>query len=122
MKTLLVALVLCICATLTFAQGNLGRIDGSVTDATGAAVPGTDILLKAVATGQTFKTTTNERGEGTIPQLEAGAYQLTVTKAGFKAATLTNIVLSAGVPASIPVKLEVGLATESVTVEAGAEI
>ena len=47
---------------------------------------------------------------------------MTVTKPGFKVASVNNIVLSAGVPASVPVKLEVGQATETVTVEGGAEI
>jgi len=108
-------------AAVVLAQG-LGRIDGSVSDPTGAAVPGADILLKSVATGQTYTASSNERGEWTIPQLEAGAYRVTISKAGFVVATVTNIALAAGVAALVPVKLEIGKSTESVTVDAGAEI
>src|ERR1035441_6197665 len=107
---------------IVFAQVNLGRIDGSVADPTGAAVPGADVLLKAVATNQVYKVSTNERGEWSVPALEAGPYQVTITKTGFVAATVTNIALASGVTATVPVKLEIGKSTESVTVEAGAEV
>ena len=120
MKTFLVALMLF--ATLAFSQGNLGRIEGTVTDPTGAAVPAAEIQVKATSTGQVFKTTSTERGDWSVPALEAGAYTVTVTKPGFKVATVANIALAAGVPASVPVKLEVGQATETVTVQGGAEI
>jgi len=120
MNRLVVLLLLS--AMIIWGQVALTDIEGSVVDPTGAAVPGADILLKAVATSQMFKTSTNERGEWSIPQLEAGVYQVTVTKPGFVVALVTNISLSAGVPATVPVKLEVGQSTESVTVEAGADV
>src|SRR5581483_641745 len=105
---------------LTFAQ--TGHIDGTVTDPTGAAVPGAEITVTATATHSVAKTTTNERGEWTVTKLQAGNYEVVVAKPGFKISTVNNIALSAGAAQLVPVKLEVGQATETVTVTGGAEI
>jgi hypothetical protein len=120
MKTLLVTLMLGICATLAF--GQTGHIDGTVTDPTGAAVPGAEITVTAVATHLVSKTTTNEKGEWTVAQLEGATYQVTVSKPGFKVANFSNVQLAAGSSEVVLTKLEVGQATETVTVTGGAEI
>ena len=122
MKTLLVAAALCLFAALAFSQGNTALLNGSVVDPTGAAVPAAEVAVGNAATGQTIKTNTNERGEWAVPSMPAGTYRVTVTKPGFKVANVTGVVMSAGVPATVPVKLEVGQATETVTVSTGAEI
>src|SRR5882724_9269086 len=122
MKTFAGFLAACLCATIAFSQGNSSRIDGTVTDPSGAAVPGATVTITLVATDQVFKAQANERGEFAVPSLTAGIYRVSVTSGGFKAATIDNIELTAGVPATVPVKLEVGQATETVTVTGGAEI
>jgi hypothetical protein len=122
MKTFfMAALMVCLCATLAFSQG-IGRIDGIVTDPSGAAVPGADITVTAVATDQVFKTTSDERGQWSVLELDAGLFRVSVNKAGFKVANASNVQVTAGEPTNLPVKLEVGLATETVTVQSGAEI
>jgi len=120
MKRFLVALLLS--AAAAFSQVNVTAVTGLVTDPTGAAVPGAAVEAVALATNQAARTTTNEKGEYAIPALPAGAYKITVSKAGFKTETADNVALIVGVPGTVNVKLEVGQATETVEVTAGAEI
>ena len=120
MKTFLVALMICVCAALAF--GQTGHIDGTVTDPSGAAVPAADVTVTQTATHVVAKTSTNEKGEWTVPQLEAGNYNVVISKPGFKVATVSNVALSAGAAQTVVTKLEVGQATETVTVTGGAEI
>ena len=79
----IVALAL-FCASLVFLAGNTSRLDGVVTDPTGAAVPGAEVRSSNLATGQTIKTTTSERGEWALPSMAAAEYKVSVTKAGFQ--------------------------------------
>ena len=97
-------------------------MNGSVTDPTGAAVPGAEVIAKQTDTSLLLKVSTNTEGQFAIPSVPAGPYVITVSKAGFKTATVSNIQVQSGVPATVPVKLEVGQTSESVTVTAGAEI
>src|SRR5215472_8217493 len=90
------ALVLCLCAS---AQMNTSRIDGIVTDPTGAAVPGAEVAVTQVGTGTPFRTVTNERGEWALPSMQAGTYKVTVTKVGFKAGVVPDLLVNSGVPA-----------------------
>src|SRR5579862_7937963 len=102
MKTLLVALLVLLCATFAFGQS--GHLDGTVTDPTGAAVPGADVTVTAVATHSVAKTTTSEKGEWTVAQLDAGAYDITISKPGFKMATINGVTLAAGSAQSVVTK------------------
>src|ERR1017187_3561072 len=120
MKGLIVSLLLA--AAVAFSQGNTGIITGIVTDPTGAAVPGADVTATNVDTGAALKTTTGDRGEFALPSLLAASYRLTVAKAGFRTQTRNGIEVNAGVTSTANVKLEVGTATESVEVTAGAEM
>jgi hypothetical protein len=120
LKRLAVALLLT--AAFAFSQVNVTSVTGQVTDQTGAAVPGADVTVVAIATGQTTKTVTNEKGEYGAAQLPAGDYRITATKQGFKQAAVEKIALIVGVPGTVNIKLEVGQATETIEVQAGAEV
>ena len=120
MKTTLLALLLCIFASLAFAQN--GHFDGTVTDPSGAPVPAAAVAVTEIATHSVSKTVTNEKGEWTVPQLEGGTYQITVEKPGFKIATINNVALSAGAGQAVETKLEVGKSTETVTVTGGVDV
>jgi len=121
-KHLLFTALLCASAFLAFSQGNTASMNGAVLDPTGAAVPGADVVVTNTATNLTSRTITNDRGEWSVPSLPAGSYKVSVTKAGFRVANVNNVVMAAGVPSTVPVKLEVGQAAETVEVSAGAEI
>src|SRR5262245_12279856 len=108
-------------AAFAFAQSR-SPINGTVTDPSGAAVPGAEVTVANTATGLLSKTTTNERGEFVVASLLPATYKVTVTAPGFKAAAAENIVLNAGVPATFHIKMEIGQTTETVEVSAGAEI
>jgi hypothetical protein len=113
--------LLCLATSSVYPQA-AGRIDGTVVDPTGAAIPGAEASVTNVATGQPFKATTNERGEWTLPSMAAGEYKVVITKSGFKSGVVPSVTVSAGVPASVNVKLELGAAAETVEVVGGAEI
>jgi hypothetical protein len=119
-QRLLVGLMLT--AAISLAQVNVTSVSGQVTDPTGAAVPAADVIVLQVATGQATKTVTNEKGEYAVPALPSGDYRVTVSKSGFKVATIPNVSLIVGVAGTVNVKLEIGQATETVEVQAGAEI
>jgi hypothetical protein len=105
-----------------FAQVSAGSISGVVQDATGAVIPGAQVIAtnndQGVQTGQTI---TNELGIFTFSALPAANYTLTVELPGFKKYEQKDIRLfvndKLGLP---PIVLEVGSANETVTVEADA--
>src|SRR5713226_5244103 len=121
---LLIALfVLAMSATLGFGQvTSLGSLSGTVTDPQGAVVPGATVVVKSVATNKEFTTETNGEGAFQVPGLQEGEYTATITKQGFKQAVVTAIKINVNQPSSIAVNLEVGSASEVVTVVGGGEL
>ncbi|HXK06726.1 MAG TPA: TonB-dependent receptor [Verrucomicrobiae bacterium] len=110
------------CAPIAFSQGNTSRLDGTVTDPAGAAVPGAEVTVTNLATDQVFKAVTDDHGEWALPSMAAAQYKIRVAKTGFKVGEAPQIEVNAGVPASVNIRLEIGAATEVVEVAAGAEI
>ncbi|RPJ69636.1 MAG: TonB-dependent receptor [Acidobacteria bacterium] len=90
------------------AQVTTATIVGTITDSSGAALPGATVTARHVDTGFAR----------TVPTTEVGAYRLEVTLDGFKPITRSGIVLRVNDTARIDASLEVGGITESVTVEA----
>ncbi len=114
---------LALCGALSFAQvAPTSRLDGTVTDSTGASVPAAKVEVVQTATGQKLQATTDEKGYWALPSLQNGTYKVTVSHEGFKSETNNNVVLDAGVPATVNFTLPVGATTETVEVTAGAEI
>jgi len=91
-----------------------GMIGGSVSDATGAAVPGARVIV----TGQTGERsgTTNESGIFRIDNLEPGTYTVRVEQTGFKAAVANNVTVNVGRESTLNLKLETGEITATVDV------
>src|SRR5271156_6115455 len=114
--------VLLLVAASAFAQINTTSVTGTVNDPTGAVVPAAAIQAVELATGVKLDAVTNDKGAYAIPALPAGAYRITVNKAGFKAEQVENVTLIVGVPGTVNVKLVVGQTSETVEVTAGAEI
>jgi hypothetical protein len=122
MKQMLRFLPCFVAASLIFAQTDRGLINGTVTDSTGAAVPGANVVATNRATNVTFATLTTSTGDYTIPALPVGAYNLRIEKPGFKAALREDVTVAAGSTVSINAQLEVGAVTESIQVEATLEL
>jgi hypothetical protein len=106
-----------------FAQVPTGSIGGTVKDSQGLSVRGAAVTLTNQGTAKTQTSTTSSRGGYEFPDLNVGVYMVEVSKAGFKNTVITSIKLDASTEYSVPpIVLELGALTESVTVEAGANL
>src|SRR5213592_3491585 len=103
------------------AQTGTSNISGTVKDSGGAVVPGATVTAKNEATGVTNTQTTTDSGLYAFSSLPVGNYTITVEKQGFKTLQKTNNALEVGIPLTVDVALEVGLVSETVTVQGGTE-
>ena len=120
-RFLLPVVVLALLTGTVWAQG-AGEIAGLVTDPSGAVISGATVTLTNSATGEKRTTVTTATGNYRFPELPVvGTYAVSVSPKGFKSTKIQGIVVSVGITASADLKLELGAATEQVTVEASAE-
>jgi len=123
MKKVFLVVVLCLLAAMSaFGQTDRGTITGTVSDASGAVIPGASVTAKNTETGLVYNAGSSETGNYTLPQLPAGRYEVTVELPGFKKFVSPGVTLNATQVARIDAKLEVGQNTDSVTVEAAAPL
>jgi hypothetical protein len=94
------------------------ELGGTVRDASGASIPGAAVTITNVATQAARTTVTNEAGFFLVPLLPPGAYQLRLSKEGFKPLTQTGITLQVNQQARMEFTLELGALVEEVTVTA----
>ena len=116
------AVLLLVLAASAYPQGATSLLSGSVTDPQGAVIPAADVSVTNNNTGLVLKASSNEKGEWAIGSVPPSTYTVTVEKSGFKKTTAPAITINAGVPAVVNVRMEIGQSTETITVEAGAEI
>jgi len=109
-----------VCASTLLAQSERGTITGTVQDASGAFVPGAKVTLTNTDTGVNFTLPSNTSGDFTVPQLPVGTYTVRFEKEGFRAHSVSGVVLNASMTVRVDGKLEVGAATQSVEVSADA--
>ncbi len=93
-------------------------LQGTVTDTTGAVIPGATITLLDQETGRTLTATSGGAGEFTINHLAPSKYSITVSRDGFKKKVLSNVALLAEQANTMTIQLEVGGQAETVTVNA----
>ena len=99
------------------AQDIVGRISGTITDTSGAVVPGASVTITNEATGVSRPPlTTNRSGNYVADDLPVGAYTVTVEKAGFKKTSVTANTVTAGGRLTVDVTLQLGTVAASVTV------
>ena len=115
-------MVLLYAGALAYGQNDRATTTGTVTDPTGAVIPGANIMLTDVATGVSITGTTNGDGIYTIPGLPVGTYALTVSHSTFKDYKQTGIILIAAQVQQINVHMEVGSNAQTVTVTGGAPL
>lgn len=97
-------------------QGITGSITGTVTDTSGAAVPGATVTVVELATNATFAATTSEIGNYTVPNLRPGRYAITISKANFTTFRQSGVTLAIDQVAQINAALQVGSKETTVTV------
>jgi hypothetical protein len=118
LRLLLALLVVVGAAGTAFAQSQAidGSLEGTVTDASRAVLPGVTITITNTRTGLSRSYVTDERGEFRAPLLPLGDYVVRAELAGFKTVERSGIGLSAGQTAVVNVQLEVGGVEEVVSV------
>ena len=89
---------------------------GTITDPSGAVVPSAKVTLRDEQTQLERSASTNEEGGFTFAALTPGIFTVKVQQAGFKAYTLNKLTLSPSETRGLNITLEIGAATESVTV------
>ena len=97
-------------------QLTTGRITGTVTDQTGAAVPGATVTLKNTDTGISRTTLSQESGKYEASSLPAGNYEVSASLSGFQTFVHKGIGLAVGQNAVVDFTLQVGQVSDSVTV------
>ncbi len=122
MRSLLIAVCLFALAFAALAQSDRGTITGTVSDPGGAVIAAAAIEAKNVATGALYPVASTATGNYTIAQLPAGTYELNVTVPGFKKFVRTGLAVEVAGTLRIDATLEVGSATESVTVTEAAPL
>jgi hypothetical protein len=106
-----------------FAQMRIvGMISGTVTDPSGASVPGAKVALRDEVNGTRKETTSNGSGQYQFPDLPFGTFEVTVTATGFQSSITNHITVTASQTTDVPVTLRVGQQTETVTVEGVAPV
>ena len=121
-KDLRLAGYLCLVLGLPFlsqialAQGERGAISGTVTDESGAVIPGAQIGAIHVTTDIKTEVTTLESGNYYIPALPPGIYKVSAAKQGFKQTVAENVRVVVGTTVNIDLKMPVGETSQTVTV------
>jgi len=100
------------------AFGQEATMVGTVTDPSGSVIANAKITARNAETGLVHTITTNEAGQYVLPDLHIGHYDVKVEATGFKAAEQKGIVLQVGDRARLDFQMQVGGASETVTVEA----
>ena len=103
-----------------FGQAATASISGTVTDSTGAAVPGAAITVRNTGTSATVSAATDTQGRYSVPDLPIGNYEVRVAKTGFQTSVRSGIALTVGSSPVVDVQLPIGQTQETVTVEANA--
>jgi hypothetical protein len=118
MRTL--ALLLCcgMLSVVVFGQAGTGTITGTVTDPAGAAVANAPIDVRNTDTNVPYPTVTTDTGAYTVLRLPPGPYSVTVSAPGFKKLIRSGLTVDAGQTLPMDLTVEIGSASESVTVSA----
>ena len=92
-------------------------LTGTVSDPTGAVIPGAEVTLTHKGTGATRNTTSGADGGYILAQLEPGQYRLEISMAGFRTQVQDPVILAVGISSTANVTLEVGAIAETIEVK-----
>jgi Carboxypeptidase regulatory-like domain len=98
-------------------QVNTGDVVGTVTDVSGALLPGATVTIKNTGTGASRTLQTGRTGDYSLNLLQVGAYEITIQANGFRTFVAKGLILFAGDRLRVDCKMEIGAAKESVLVE-----
>src|SRR5262245_38668919 len=109
----------CLCLVLstdTFSQTTNATLGGTVTDSSGAFVPGVELTAKNTQTGIVTTTLTNESGSYQFPNLQTGTYSITAKLSGFQTQTYNDVVFVVAQQVLLHFSRPVGTVTTAVDV------
>jgi len=104
-------------ASLVLGQSTTATLSGTVKDPSGAILPGVEVGVSNVQTGQRRGTVTDDRGNYLVPLLPVGEYEISFGLPGFQRSVVSGIVLQINQKARVDVTLELGEISEQVTVQ-----
>ncbi len=107
---------------MAIGQGGLATLSGTVTDESGAVIPGAEVTIENRATGLKRSVTTNNSGVYLFPALKPDTYTITAQKDGFAPIEFKDIVLNVGDEKGLAIQMKVGDVAAEVTVEASATL
>src|SRR5579859_2316011 len=116
LAVLMCAVLLCVSGVRS--QQNTADILGTVTDTSGAVVPGATVTLTNIGTNVSQTTQSSGTGDYTFTLVQVGNYSIKVQAAGFKTYLAPSLSVSAGDRARMDAKMEVGTQTQTVEVQA----
>ncbi len=106
-----------------YAQSASSTLNGSVQDKSGAYIAEANVRITNQGTGVRLETMTNAEGNFSMPGLQSGTYEVTVTRPGFQTFTEKDIFIGPSVARTVNVSLGIGEVETTVTVEAsGAQV
>src|SRR5579859_7077561 len=121
MKQLLVVLLLIlVLVSAANAQTFRGAINGTVTDPSGAVIPGAHVKATNRATAIDYSTEATSDGQFAFQDLPVGSYKVSVIAAGFPTLEVDNILVAQGAIYTLPVQLKISQATTTIEVSAAA--
>src|SRR6516162_1769839 len=121
MRLLSIARILAITllgVSLASGQANNGRIEGNITDPTGALIPGVQMTVTNLRTQFKVEGLSGEQGQYVLTALPPGIYRLTAELNGFRKADIEPIEVNVGATVAQNIKLDLGSIEETVSVEA----
>ncbi len=117
-----IVVLACLSASPLVAQNiATAQLNGTVHDPTGAVIPGATITIADASKGFSRSTTSDGEGNYQLLLLPPGTYTVTATAAGFAKLTESNVVLTVGEQAELPLTLAIS-GSETINVNAGADI
>lgn len=128
MKTRILASVLVLgslaLASLSTASAQVitSTIYGSVTDPSGAGIPGAKVTVNSTRTGASATATTDPSGEFTLSSLQAGAYSVQIDAEGFKSVRQAAVELASGARTRLAFTLELGTVATAIEVSGAAPL
>src|SRR5579859_999671 len=108
--------------SMLFSQTETATVSGRVTDTDGAVVVGTKVQLESIERGTTQTAATNSAGIYVFVGVQPGQYHMTVAKPGFRQIEVTGLILNVQDNTEKNFRLEVGSASESVTVSSSSPL
>jgi hypothetical protein len=101
-------LVFFVALSACYAQSGAGTLQGTVTDPSGAEVPGANVVVTSATTGAERQLTTNSAGLFVAADLPAGRYRVVASASGFSKQRIDNVELTVGAVRNLDVQLTLG--------------